>query len=126
MNFLPAEVVQLNGAPALKGDGFTLVLADAKKRALAERKEGARVVAGIRPADFVRENAGIGMEILVSEYIGSRRVLTAALGGQKVMVEAGAEERAKPGDACHFTVARERVHLFDDDTGEAIGRGEGA
>ena len=123
MNFLPAEAGQLNGAPVLKGEGFTLVLSEAKRAALAARKGGGEIVAGVRPADFVRGPDGIGMEILVSEYIGSRRVLTAALGGQQVMVEAGAEERAKAGDACRFTVAAERIHLFDGATGEAIGNG---
>ncbi|MBF2735917.1 MAG: ATP-binding cassette domain-containing protein [Betaproteobacteria bacterium AqS2] len=123
MNFLPGDIVQHNGAPALKGEGYTLILSEARQKALAARQGGGKVVAGIRPADFVRGDSGIDMEILVSEYIGSRRVLTAAIGERQVMVEAGAEERAAPGDACSFTVAAERIHLFDDETGKAIGGG---
>ena len=121
MNFLDAMVKDSGGQLSLAGDGFELPVDDARRDALAKLKDGA-VNIGIRPADFVAANSGQGVEvgILVSEYIGSRLILTADLNGKHIMIETGTEKPVAAGERQRFAVAAEQIHIFDATNGAAV------
>ena len=121
MNFLEATVKDSGGQLRLAGDGFELPVDDARRDALAKLKDGA-VNIGIRPADFVAADGGQGLEvgILVSEYIGSRLILTADLNGKHIMIETGTEKPVAAGERQRFAVAAEQIHIFDATSGAAV------
>ena len=121
MNFLDATVKDSGGQLSLAGDGFELPVDDARRDALAKLKDGA-VNIGIRPADFAAADGVQGLEvgILVSEYIGSRLILTADLNGKHIMIETGTEKPVAAGERQWFAVAAEQIHIFDATSGAAV------
>lgn len=127
MNFMPAELREEDGVLSAVGDGFSLPLPDSARR--AGGLAGRDVVAGVRPAAFMpaaqKSSTAAGhfrMRVLLSEYIGSRSVLTAECGSARILAEVDSIFSAAPGESVEFFVSPEQVHLFNPDDGAALGR----
>jgi multiple sugar transport system ATP-binding protein len=92
-------------------------------------KTGQRVVAGMRP-EALRLAAGDSEPALsataeVVELTGPELMATLRLGpegGRRVVASLPARTPLREGDACRLVVDAESIHLFEPDTGKALGR----
>ncbi len=84
--------------------------------------EGQKVKLGIRPEDFVLDQAGLATEIITVEPTGSETQVALKLGGQNVVGVFRERISEKPGQALHLRVTPERLRLFDASTGKRLVR----
>ena len=127
MNFLTAELADIDGGSALQGVGFSFPLpADVTARLKAVGAK--RLTMGIRPSDLTLDESkarneralSLTMKILVSEYIGSQSVLLCDLEGAHLRVEVQALRRIALDQVVDFKVLPEELYFFDPESGEAL------
>ena len=87
---------------------------------------GAGHIAGVRP-EHVEPGAGAGRDrisftgrVEVTEYLGDEQIVHLTVKDAPIVAKVHIGHRLPPGDQHEFTVAREHVHLFDAETGEAV------
>jgi multiple sugar transport system ATP-binding protein len=92
-------------------------------------KNGQRVVAGIRPealrlaakeAEHVLSTAAEVVELTGPELVATLRL--AGTGERRLVASLPARTPLREGDPCRLAVDAESIHLFDPDTGRALGR----
>jgi len=121
MNVLEGEV---SGGAFAHAQG-TLALRDAPVRGRAKlgfRPEHGQIVAADAPGT-------LRGEVYVVEPLGNETLVTVRVGEQLLNVREAAEYTRPVGERCAVQPAPGRTHLFDDESGEALGseqRGEGA
>ncbi|WP_027482191.1 ABC transporter ATP-binding protein [Deinococcus pimensis] len=125
MNFLTATVK--NGQFAI---GDSLIAADGTLAESLRAYEGKQVWMGIRP-EHVGVH-GLSMEsrggdvmrgqIVDVEPLGAQTDLIVDVGGQVLTAKVEGHARFKAGDAVDLVVARDRLHAFDYQTEDALGR----
>ncbi len=123
MNFLDGEVVSESGRTTVRGQGFDLPLSDATVARLQDGTGNRAVTAGIRPSFFSRQEtsgAAIGLDLVVSEYLGTVSILVTRCGSSEVQVEIPGALDAKPGDQIPFYVSPDDIMLFDRETGRTL------
>lgn len=117
MNFLDGEIVDTAEGVHVKGDGFSIKLADELAQK-AKAHSNKQVTLGIRPSDLnYDENAdatnALRLDVLVSEYVGAQSVLLCNCGSAKVMVEMNSETPVALGQTLTFAINPNGIHLFD-------------
>ena len=107
MNFFEAEVID----GRLCADGIRLK---------APRGARGRLSVGIRPHDVRRSDGGpLRLEVEVVEAMGFETYAHGKVAGAPFVARLEGNERPAPGDALDLDVTR--VHLFDAESGRAIG-----
>jgi multiple sugar transport system ATP-binding protein len=85
---------------------------------------GSGLIAGIRPEDLSLERRGEALEfdarVDVVEYLGDEQVVHLLAGEVPVVAKLPAAARVATGDERRFAVPRERVHLFDAESGRHL------
>ncbi|MDJ0821333.1 MAG: sn-glycerol-3-phosphate ABC transporter ATP-binding protein UgpC [Paracoccaceae bacterium] len=124
MNFLDTEMVDRDGTVWLVGKGFELAL-DGEHAAAAKAHHKKHLTLGIRPSDLEFDaeagNANsLELRVIVSEYIGAHSVLMCDCGGQQVVVELKSETPIPLGETLRFRVNPAGMHLFDQESENAI------
>ncbi|MBS7702118.1 ABC transporter ATP-binding protein [Chelatococcus asaccharovorans] len=120
MNLIPARVE----AGGLKLDGT-----EAAVPLNADLDEGARVVFGLRPEDVEVVEEGtpppgfvdLAAVVEVVEPLGADTLVFTSLGTHAVASRVRPEVRPAPGETVKLRCNLSRMHLFDADTGRAIG-----
>ncbi len=130
MNFLDGDIV--GGDEVLvEGDGFAIPLT-AELSARARNAPSRRVTVGLRPEHFVAPEAAgraadatladVHLEVDVAEYIGSSQFLAARIGGKQVTVAVEVGPDTPPMTSGTYGFDRNRLYLFDPDSGIAVTR----
>src|SRR4051812_11036372 len=119
INLVRGEVAADNGAPVLRVDGTVLPLPPAAKLAA-----GQKIVYGIRPEHLVPAPGGSGIPATVSvvEPTGPEMHIYTDLAGVEVCAVSRDHLDYGPGQNIRLSPMLDQVHLFDQDSGKAIGR----
>ena len=88
---------------------------------------GKTVVLGVRPEDFHTESAFLEMsedstveaEVEIAEMMGAE-IYIHVCGGQKLIVRAPSRVQAESGDHISLAIDKNKIHLFDKETEQAI------
>jgi multiple sugar transport system ATP-binding protein len=129
MNLLLAQVVAHEGKPALQLGRNTVPLLEAQARALAGWV-GKQVLMGIRPQDIYTDRTAPPDAILseplhavvdVVEPHGDRNDVHLLVDGATAIAQLSARVKASEGEPLLVRLHLEYLHLFDPDTGDAIG-----
>lgn len=123
INFLDCEVRQRDGAPVLCWNEVEIGRLPAKARGLPV---GRAVRVGIRPTDlWLAPERGpdtpTAAEVSLVEPRGDVTVLALRRGRARLRAETDAEFRVRLGETVWVGVPAERLHVFDPDTGRALG-----
>lgn len=117
MNLLPGTVTE--GGVTLDGSGPVTCAA---AQALAQ---GRRILLGVR-ADDLRvqgvDHSGLRLagRVSVVEPLGPDMLVYLDVGAQQVIAKADARQIVRPGDEVTLTAGSEGLHLFDEDSGDAV------
>jgi multiple sugar transport system ATP-binding protein len=103
MNLIHATV----DGGSLRAPSFAIPLMNARVA------DGTRVLAGIRPEDLTRGDA-ISAVVDVVEPVGHESIVYATAGSEKLVAIFEPRDAPRVGETISLTVARERVHLFDE------------
>ena len=87
---------------------------------------GSKLIAGFRPEHMrVDGRGGDGLRFVaradVIEYLGNEKLVNASLDGQALTALVPVEEPISEGEDISFGVPREKLHLFDAETEQAVG-----
>jgi multiple sugar transport system ATP-binding protein len=107
----------------VKGEGVTLPVPTRYRSAV----EGATaLVAGFRPEHLelgeIPNSATIRAKADVVEFLGDEELLHVTLPGHEgdIVAVVSSEHRVKPGDVIDLKLPLEKLHLFDESTGESL------
>jgi multiple sugar transport system ATP-binding protein len=130
MNILDVEVVGKGVEVELKlGDGSTITITGERQALLRDMGYvGKKVNLGIRPEnlhDAEVDPLSSDFSILkgkveVAELMGSETFLYFAIGSQQITARVDSHSRMRAGDAVELQFHRDKIHLFDMETGKAI------
>jgi multiple sugar transport system ATP-binding protein len=129
MNLLQAQVVSHEGKPALQLGANCVGVLEAQARALADWV-GNQVLVGIRPQDIYTDRTAPPDAILsepihatvdVVEPHGDRNDVHLLIDGATAIAQLSARVKASEGEPLPVRLHLEYLHLFDPDTGDAIG-----
>jgi len=120
-------VAQFIGSPPMnivKGalEERTFLTGGAKIAAPVKGRAG-RAMLGFRPEDCAvtaSAKADLKVEIYTTELIGDHTLVTVKFGEDMLTVKAAKDFAAKPGEKAGVTLARDRLFVFDADTGARI------
>ncbi len=132
MNFLDMELNEVDGELRLLGDGIALPLAPAQLGTSGVGR-GARLVAGLRPEHLLDQRYAppgapvVSARVEVVETLGSELHVHVRAGDQPLVSRMDPRSAdLKPGQEIQLAITHQRLHLFDPDTGEAIGYSDNA
>ena len=127
MNFLPAKIVSADGRTFVDAEDFRFPLPESHP---ASRLVGREVTLGIRPEDIfdvnvpstVTPNADntITAKVDVLEPLGHEYVAYLQAGRHNLTASISNETRVKETQDAQFAVNLDRVHIFDNETEQAI------
>jgi multiple sugar transport system ATP-binding protein len=129
MNLLQAQVVEHDGKPALQVGGNTLPLLEAQARALTPWV-GKPVLMGVRPQDIYTDRTAPPDAILsepihaavdVVEPHGDRNDVHLLIDGATAIAQLSARVKVNEGEPLPIRLHLEYLHLFNPETGDAIG-----
>jgi multiple sugar transport system ATP-binding protein len=109
----------------LKMGNHLLHLTGSRAKVASERK-GRQLEIGFRPEDLEIANGGgdgavrFPAKIEVVEYLGNQELLHADAEGNEVIALVSSDQKVKSGDNVEFTIATEKLHLFDPETEESL------
>jgi multiple sugar transport system ATP-binding protein len=75
---------------------------------------------GVRPEHVLLDPAGLPAEVLVVEPTGAETQVTLRLAGHTVVGTFREPIAARPGDTLRVSLAPDRLHLFDEETGRRL------
>ncbi len=119
MNFLDARYQLEDGRPSVRlGDGSSLDLA----RGIPDGEEGRPVRLGVRPEHVAVAGEGTGFALRVREIepLGPAKLLIGEVAGERFVAQVDAHLPVDLDTLCHLTVAPDRIHLFDPESGGAL------
>ncbi|MFC6907213.1 ABC transporter ATP-binding protein [Halalkalicoccus tibetensis] len=117
MNFL--SVRNQNGH--LEHNAFSYSLSEATRRQLENAPDD--LTLGIRPEDIVspnNEKNDIESTVSVVEPMGDQSYLYLEVGDDQLTAKVSSDNDIKSGDKIPITFPEDRIHLFDEQTGDAI------
>ena len=129
MNLLQAQVIEHYGKPALQVGANTVGVLEAQARALTDWV-GKPVLMGIRPQDIYTDRTAPPDAILsepihatvdVVEPHGDRNDVHLLIDGATAIAQLSARVKVSEGEPLPVRLHLEYLHLFDPDTGDAIG-----
>jgi multiple sugar transport system ATP-binding protein len=113
MNFLKGH---LQGGRFVSESGIALPVAHAPAAS-----DGRPIIYGIRPEHFILdETNGLPAEVAVVEPTGSETQVFAKFGGAEVVGVFRERVNARPGARLNVRLDPERVHLFDEASGQRL------
>lgn len=126
MNVLPAKIKERDSRIYCEFLGIEVEV----KAPLDQKVRGVnKVLVGLRPGDLsiVRETTStsakhITAEVIVSEVIGSETLIHFEKDGERLIAYVPDIVRYSPGDEIKITFNEKSIYLFDEETGELIGR----
>ena len=119
MNFLPVQVKGLG----LSHPQFRLTLPDRWALAL-QSSEGDTVLLGIRPEHLkvdVEAPDHLPVQVEVVEALGNETFLAVSLAGEMMQARVEPDRPVRLGEELWLAIALEKIHLFNFETGLAIG-----
>ena len=123
MNFLEVEVQQQDGRTRLVSEGVAIEVSGEMAGRLGAAGARRRLVLGVRPED-VAVNGQPGdarAEVYIAEPMGRDVLVDLHLpGGQDMRALAPSTFDAKIGDQVGLTLDRNKIHLFEPESGRAI------
>ena len=124
MNFMDAVIAEENGGFVAKTCGSTIALPERMNKAALGAYVGKTVVLGIRPEDLdpvVSDGAhDLDATIEIAELMGAEINLHLDCQGTKLVVKAPSTYPGRVGDAAKLTLDKNKIHLFNKETEEAI------
>ncbi len=123
MNFLDAELVDDGGTLMATGEAFRIAIPSEKASTLNASQR--KVTLGVRPSDLnfdaaASDTNAFDLSVKVSEYIGAQSVLLCSCGGADITVELKSETPIALGETLRFALRPEGIHLFDQETEQAL------
>ena len=122
-----------NGRIVADGDGLAVALADGSRVTLrAGRFEGLAagraVILGVRAEDVVPEGHGMvptdihrfSAPVTLTESLGNETLLFAQFGGSEITARMQRPRPVAEGEVLDFLMDRDRLHLFDAETGRTL------
>ena len=135
MNLLPGELQRQDGNLTVTGPDLSVPLPDALAQA-AQSTSAGRVLLGIRPEHIIPrvlfEGGGgttpnrMTADIEVVEMMGSKQYVYLGHSGTTLTGEFPADIDAAPGQKIDVVFDPDNLHLFDEETGAAIGHSRSA
>ena len=124
MNFLDAVIAEEGGKLTAKTCGSSIVLPERMDKKTLGSYIGKTMVLGIRPEDL-DPVAGDGAHDLsatieIAELMGAETHLHLDCQGSKLVVRTPSTYHGQVGDAAALTLNKEKIHLFDKETEQAI------
>ncbi len=117
MNFIEGEIAAEDGAALFRATGVRLTLPPG----LAVNA-GERVTCGLRPSDLVFDPDGdISGELMLAEKTGADQNLHVRVSGVDVVATVPRGVSVRPGQPIRLQLPRDRIHLFDRETGRRLG-----
>jgi multiple sugar transport system ATP-binding protein len=125
MNFVEVTVDGKAETARLVGPGDWAVPTPQRLRGIAGDIAGKKLVAGFRPehleiGDAGSDSASFQARADVVEYLGHEELLHVSAANQDIVAIVDSEHRVRPGDVIKLTLPLSKLHLFDDETGEAL------
>jgi multiple sugar transport system ATP-binding protein len=106
--------------------GDQLLHLSGSRAKIAEDRHGKELEIGFRPEDLeVANGSGDGAvrfpaKVDVVEYLGNQELLHAEVEGHEIVALVSSERKVKVGDNVEFTIANDKLHLFDPETEESL------
>ena len=106
--------------------GSNLLQLTGSRAKVAQERHGRQLEIGFRPEDLeIANGAGDGAvrfpaKVDVVEYLGNQELLHADAEGNEVVALVSSDMNVKAGDKVEFTIATEKLHLFDPETDESL------
>lgn len=123
-NFIDCAFVDKDGSGFLDAGEFTLPLSDDISELIKEKATGSELVLAVRPEDISiakkREELPIKAEIFVTEPLGSEMIVDLMIGNNMFKMRTTPDFRGSPGQKIRITFNKDRIHIFDKKTGNAI------
>jgi multiple sugar transport system ATP-binding protein len=125
MNFIEVTVDGKDDTARLVGPGDWAVPTPTRLRGIAGDIAGKKLVAGVPPehleiGDAGSDSASFQARADVVEYLGHEELLHVSAANQDIVAIVDSEHRVRPGDVIKLTLPLSKLHLFDDETGEAL------
>jgi len=123
MNVFPVTARRQNGRTVADHGGFTVTLPDGDG---LDGLEGSEVDFGVRPEDItLAENLPdsaetFRAEVTVREPLGELLLLHCRVGDDELQVKVEPRSQIQPGDTIELGFNRERLHLFEATSGDAL------
>ncbi|HWA44179.1 MAG TPA: sn-glycerol-3-phosphate ABC transporter ATP-binding protein UgpC [Hypericibacter adhaerens] len=119
INLMPGEIGSVNGSPVVRSGEIALPLPPA-----LGLQAGRKVVYGVRPEHLrlVTDGAGVPATVSVVEPTGPEIHIYADIAGKEVCAVTKDRLAIDPGAKLQLAPLLDRVLLFDQETGKAIGR----
>jgi multiple sugar transport system ATP-binding protein len=118
MNLLAATIT--NSKLALRGGEHELPI---PRRFAGQLREGHDVIVGIRPEAFRldgEEGLALTVQCEVAELTGPELIVTAGIGGERVLASLPPRFRFKEGESIGLRFDEEAIHLFDAASGQRV------
>ena len=132
MNMLSGELSQDGGRASVRGEGLNVPLPDVLADA-ARQQNSSNVLLGIRPEHITPVSSSNGSvpnrmttTVSVVEHLGSEVLVYLEQGGNTMTARFSAEEVCTPGQQIDVTFDPDNLHLFDQQSGNAIGHSKSA
>jgi multiple sugar transport system ATP-binding protein len=106
--------------------GNQLLHLSGSRAKIAAQRQGKELEIGFRPEDLeIANGAGdsavrFPAKIDVVEYLGNQELLHADAEGNEIVALVSSDEKVKAGDNVEFTIANDKLHLFDTETEESL------
>ena len=126
MNFVPVTV-EREGDHVVLRNGDVAIIVPARYREAVGATTGRKITVGIRPEHFEigsepgQDNATLRAKCDVVEFLGNEELVHMRFQEMDLVAIVEAEHRIRPGDVVDFVVPLDKIHMFDDETGEALG-----
>ncbi|WP_309086016.1 sn-glycerol-3-phosphate ABC transporter ATP-binding protein UgpC [Chelativorans sp.] len=126
MNMLSGEIASgADGRPEVRLPGEAIALDPARFEGL---ESGRPVLLGARPEDIVPEGHGLLPEdahlfsapVVLTESLGNETLLFAPFAGSEITSRMQRPRPVADGEVLNFLINRERLHLFDAQTGRSL------
>ena len=128
MNFIPATVEREGDRAVLRAGEMAMTIPDRFREAVGATT-GRQITLGIRPEHFeigaeTGQNAAtLRAKTDVVEFLGNEELLHSRLGDLDLVAIVEAQHHIRPGDIVDFMVPLSKVHLFDEENGQALDGG---
>jgi multiple sugar transport system ATP-binding protein len=124
MNFVQVTTGREGDRAVLHDEAFTVPLPDRFREAVGPTT-GRALTLGIRPEHLaigpVGDNAAtVRTTVDVVEFLGNEELLHLRAGGHDLVAVVDASHRVRPGDVLDLGIPFDKVHLFDDETGDSL------
>lgn len=124
MNFIHATITKTGDGLTANFDKFALPLNEDKAKALTDYV-GKEVIIGIRPEDFAEagmqpKEETITAKVELAELMGAETNLYMDCAGSKLIVRMPASVRPEEQQPYTVAVKADKIHIFDQDTEQAI------